>query len=336
MPWRAAAPRCSTPTHRRARPPAMNRFPFQRPLSRFTGATPTKAAATSLAGQRAQLRQVRQQRPARPPGPIPGIDCNNLRPWPSTPDSPRSPGPTPRPPSRSPSPERRRIASMLRRTERPAVVQPVRLHRASRLRTGCVGPPAACNSWVWAPASWAAPVVAHPLGEFGQRTWASNASVLGASAQRPRQEVPLPAWGSPGSPEGLQSKSRDGGSARYPPVASITMSVGANGSSHAIRAVMPAGDVVEPGVRCLSGPRCVRPARFGDINADRTVRVGVVALRSRGVVRSRRSPRPGDGDLKGRVTVRGLHRGTARRGFTLTHGREGLRGIELTRRWTPE
>ena len=63
--------------------------------------------------------------------------------------------------------------------------------------------------------------------------------------------------------------------------------------------------------------------------------VGVVALRSRGVVRSDDLPglamRPqGSGNCSGSVAdgPGGV--------FTLTHGREGLRGIELTRRWTPE
>src|SRR5438128_12045806 len=52
-----------------ARPPQQVRAPRRVPLSRFSGATPTKAAIL-LAIQRAQLWQVRQQGPAQH-GPYP-------------------------------------------------------------------------------------------------------------------------------------------------------------------------------------------------------------------------------------------------------------------------
>ena len=178
----------------------MNRFPFQRPLSRFTGATPTSRRHL-LAGQRAQLRQVRQQRPARHRTGSPESTATT-RPWPSTPDSPGSPGPTPRPPSRSPSPERAGSPRCSDAPEPPRRRQPVRLHQcASRSKApGCVGPPVACNSWVWAPASGAAPVGPHPLGEFGQHLGVQRVG-LGSVGPRTPRRSPVPAWGLPGSPE---------------------------------------------------------------------------------------------------------------------------------------
>ena len=194
-------------------PPLRTRYSTRRTAARCTGDESLPVPATTvpvhrchahqrrhlLAGQRAQLRQVRQQRSGSSPDRSPESTATT-RPWPSTPDSPRSPGPTPRPPSRSPSPgNAARIASMLRRTRRPAVVSRFdSASCASRSRAGCVGPPAPCNSWVWAPASGRIGG-AHPLGEFGQHLGVQRVG-LGASGPA-RAAKSVPAWGSPGSPE---------------------------------------------------------------------------------------------------------------------------------------
>ena len=217
---------------------------------------------------------------------------------------------------------------MLRRTKPPpssASSTPSCTSRSARLRGLHQRP---CNSWVWAPANHGPPFSGRPLGEFGQHLGVQRVGLgVGPARQSP---CPLGFTRLTGRP----FRARAATAARsYPPVASIGLMWGQRfeprdqGGDARGRVVEPARGALETQVRVQRPLETSMPTNRS---------VGVVALEIPWLLVGPAISPAWRCDLKGQVTVRGLSR-TARRGSSaLTHGREGLRGIELTRRWTPE
>ena len=242
----AYAPRYNT--RRTAdRPPPIKRFPFQRPLSRFTGATPTKAATCSRemvpnSGNSANSVRLVTDRDARD-------RLQQLHLWPSRPTrlDRRRQFPVGLPDLLVQHPQDRLVTPTHRPIRRRQPVRSIVRISINWFRRATN----ACNSWASAPAN----------GRTGGRTRSANCANTSASnssvlARRPN--APAKSRTCLGLTRLTGRPFREGRDHRafVPPVASMTTSVGANGSNHATSAAIPSG-VLSKRRAAPSGRRCV-------------------------------------------------------------------------------